>query len=124
MFRKIDQILKKSPFYRMITVVSLVAIGESFLNLFNHRFLFSNMQTTYTFLFLYGAMLLLSKLSLPKWLLFILVYLIFFTIASVEMFLDHSYVDYTSFIVVGGVTLLVATIVTIGAVEIKRRGYH
>ncbi|MEX1550350.1 hypothetical protein [Enterococcus sp. C50] len=124
MFRKIDQILKKSPFYRMIAVVSLVAIGESFLNLFNHRFLFSNMQTTYTFLFLYGAMLLLSKLSLPKWLLFILVYLIFFTIASVEMFLDHSYVDYTSFIVVGGVTLLVATIVTIGAVEIKRRGYH
>lgn len=124
MFRKIDQILKKSPFYRMIAVVSLVAISESFLNLFNHRFLFSNMQTTYTFLFLYGAMLLLSKLSLPKWLLFILVYLIFFTIASVEMFLDHSYVDYTSFIVVGGVTLLVATIVTIGAVEIKRRGYH
>ncbi|GEK36385.1 hypothetical protein K5E_06370 [Enterococcus thailandicus] len=124
MFRKIDQILKKSPFYRMIAVVSLVAIGESFLNLFNHRFLFSNMQTTYTFLFLYGAMLLLSKLSLPKWLLFILVYLIFFTIASVEMFLDHSYVDYTSFIVVGGVTLLVATIVTIGAVEIKRRGYR
>ncbi|MFB8467619.1 hypothetical protein [Enterococcus thailandicus] len=124
MFRKIDQILKKSPFYRMIAVVSLVAIGESFLNLFNHRFLFSNMQTTYTFLFLYGAMLLLSKLSLPKWLLFILVYLIFFTIASVEMFLDHSYVDYTSFIVVGGVTLLVATIVTIGALEIKRRGYR
>lgn len=124
MFRKIDQILKKSPFYRMIAVVSLVAIGERFLNLFNHRFLFSNMQTTYTFLFLYGAMLLLSKLSLPKWLLFILVYLIFFTIASVEMFLDHSYVDYTSFIVVGGVTLLVATIVTIGAVEIQRRGYH
>ncbi|MDT2734254.1 hypothetical protein P7H24_07155 [Enterococcus thailandicus] len=124
MFRKIDQILKKSPFYRMIAVVSLVAIGESFLNLFNHRFLFSNMQTTYTFLFLYGAMLLLSKLSLPKWLLFILAYLIFFTIASVEMFLDHSYVDYTSFIVVGGVTLLVATIVTIGAVEIKRRGYR
>ncbi|WP_075491214.1 hypothetical protein ACF3OA_05225 [Enterococcus thailandicus] len=124
MFRKIDQILKKSPFYRMIAVVSLVAISESFLNLFNHRFLFSNMQTTYTFLFLYGAMLLLSKLSLPKWLLFILVYLIFFTIASVEMFLDHSYVDYTSFIVVGGVTLLVATIVTIGAVEIQRRGYH
>lgn len=124
MFRKIDQILKKSPFYRMIAVVSLVAIGESFLNLFNHRFLFSNMQTTYTFLFLYGAMLLLSKLSLPKWLLFILVYLIFFTIASVEMFLDHSYVDYTSFIVVGGVTLLVATIVTIGAVEIQRRGYR
>ncbi|MGX7134179.1 hypothetical protein [Enterococcus thailandicus] len=124
MFRKIDQILKKSPFYRMIAVVSLVAIGESFLNLFNHRFLFSNMQTTYTFLFLYGAMLLLSKLSLPKWLLFILVYLIFFTIASVEMFFDHSYVDYTSFIVVGGVTLLVATIVTIGAVEIKRRGYR
>ncbi|ASZ07906.1 hypothetical protein [Enterococcus thailandicus] len=124
MFRKIDQILKKSPFYRMIAVVSLVAIGESFLNLFNHRFLFSNMQTTYTFLFLYGAMLLLSKLSLPKWLLFILVYLIFFTIASVEMFLDHSYIDYTSFIVVGGVTLLVATIVTIGAVEIKRRGYR
>lgn len=124
MFRKIDQILKKSPFYRMIAVVSLVAISESFLNLFNHRFLFSNMQTTYTFLFLYGAMLLLSKLSLPKWLLFILVYLIFFTIASVEMFLDHSYVDYTSFIVVGGVTLLVATIVTIGAVEIKRRGYR
>ncbi|WP_393968533.1 MULTISPECIES: hypothetical protein [Enterococcus] len=124
MFRKIDQILKKSPFYRMIAVVSLVAIGESFLNLFNHRFLFSNMQTTYTFLFLYGAMLLLSKLYLPKWLLFILVYLIFFTIASVEMFLDHSYVDYTSFIVVGGVTLLVATIVTIGAVEIKRRGYR
>lgn len=40
------------------------------------------------------------------------------------MFLDHSYVDYTSFIVVGGVTLLVATIVTIGAVEIQRRGYH
>lgn len=124
MFRKIDQILKKSPFYRMIAVVSLVAIGESFLNLFNHRFLFSNMQTTYTFLFIYGAMLLLSKLSLPKWLLFILVYLIFFTIASVEMFLDHSYIDYTSFIVVGGVTLLVATIVTIGAVEIKRRGYR
>ncbi|MDK4351813.1 hypothetical protein M4I17_05230 [Enterococcus thailandicus] len=124
MFRKIDQILKKSPFYRIIAVVSLVAIGESFLNLFNHRFLFSNMQTTYTFLFLYGAMLLLSKLSLPKWLLFILAYLIFFTIASVEMFLDHSYVDYTSFIVVGGVTLLVATIVTIGAVEIKRRGYR
>ncbi|XUB29364.1 hypothetical protein IGJ66_001646 [Enterococcus sp. DIV0176] len=30
MFRKIDQILKKSPFYRMIAVVSLVAIGESF----------------------------------------------------------------------------------------------
>lgn len=87
MFRKIDQILKKSPFYRMIAVVSLVAIGESFLNLFNHRFLFSNMQTTYTFLFLYGAMLLLSKLYLPKWLLFILVYLIFLLLLALKCFL-------------------------------------
>ncbi|MDA3973522.1 hypothetical protein PF023_05655 [Enterococcus thailandicus] len=124
MFQKIDHFFKKSPIYRMIAVISFVAIGESFLNVLNHRFLFSNMQTTYTFLFVYGAMLLFSKLSLPKWLLFILVYLLFFTIASVEMFLDHSYVDYTSFIVVGGVTLLIATIVTIGAVEIKSRGHR
>ncbi|MBO0482401.1 hypothetical protein [Candidatus Enterococcus courvalinii] len=124
MFRKIDQFVKKSPIYRMIVVITLVAVGEVLFNLINHRFLFSNMQTTYTFLLLYGGMLLVSKLRLPSWLLFVLVYLIFFSMFSVEMFLDHSYVDYTSFIVIGGITLLIATIVTIGAVEIKKRGHR
>ncbi|WP_206909113.1 hypothetical protein [Enterococcus sp. DIV0660C] len=108
----------------MIVVVTIVAAGEALFDLINHRFLFRNMRTTYTFLLLFAGMSLVSKLRLPNWLLFILVYLIFFSIFSIEMFFDHSYVDYTSFMVIGGITLLIATIVTIGAVKIKSRGHR
>jgi len=71
------------------------------------------MDFTLLLIGMYGYILLLLKYIHQIWLQFLISFIAAFIIFTLQMFSDGSYVDYTSFIVVGGVALFLAFIMVV-----------
>ena len=104
---------RNKPVFRMIFIVLVVTFTTLTINIIQGDSILQNMDFTLLLIGMYGYILLLQKYIHQIWLQFLISFIVAFIIFTLQMFSDGSYVDYTSFIVVGGVALFLAFIMVV-----------
>ena len=104
---------RNKPVFRMIFIVLVVTFTTLTINIIQGDSILQNMDFTLLLIGMYGYILLLLKYIHQIWLQFLISFIAAFIIFTLQMFSDGSYVDYTSFIVVGGVALFLAFIMVV-----------
>ncbi|WP_270343094.1 transporter [Lactococcus lactis] len=104
---------RNKPVFRMIFIVLVVTLTTLTINVIQGDPILQNMDFTLLLIGLYGYILFLLKYIHQIWLQFLISFIAAFIVFTLQMFSDGSYVDYTSFIVVGGVALFLAFIMVV-----------
>ena len=97
----------------MIFIVLVVTFTTLIINIIQGDPILQNMDFTLLLIGMYGYILLLQKYIHQIWLQFLISFIAAFIVFTLQMFSDGSYVDYTSFIVVGVVALFLAFIMVV-----------
>jgi len=98
---------------KMIIIILVATIVTLTINLFKGK---SILENSYSIIFLIAIFLfslLISKYISSIWLQFVSSFVVVFILLSIQMFIDGSYVDYTSFIIIGGVALFLTFMILI-----------
>ena len=106
--KKLDEFFKQHPFYYSFGISIGVIVLQTLVNIIQHRPMFDEIGSI-----LYGIgiilfSLLIARLTHRVYVRFGAAFIINFAYFSIQMFFDDSYVNYTSFIVTGGVAILMA----------------
>ena len=104
---------RNKPVFRMIFIVLVVTFTTLTINIIQGDPILQNMDFTLLLIGMYGYIFLLQKYIHQIWLQFLISFIAAFIVFTLQMFSDGSYVDYTSFIVVGGVALFLAFIMVV-----------
>lgn len=107
--KKLDNLLEKNPLYFFLFLIILTVLFKMFLNIIQQRPIFTDIGEVFFIIGFYFVSWIIAKLFHSIYFRFFVGFIITFTYLSVEMFFDGSYVDYTSFIVTGGVAIFIAT---------------
>lgn len=111
--KKIVDLLKKDPLYFLAFLVIIIAVFNILSSFVRHRPLFENIDNIVFIMAFYFVSWGMTKVTRSTVLRFLLSFILSFALFSVDMFFDGSYVDYTSFIVTGGVSLFIAAMMLI-----------
>lgn len=98
-----------------------MAFVQMIFNLIKQRSIFQNMEGAYYVGGLYLVSWLLSKLRVSRLIRFLIAYLVSFTVLSIPMFFDGSYVNYTSFVVTGFGAIFIALMILVVIFGLNRR---
>lgn len=101
------------PVFRMIFIVLVVTFTTLTINIIQGDPILQNIDFTLLLIGMYGYIFLLQKYIHQIWLQFLISFIAAFIVFTLQMFSDGSYVDYTSFIVIGGVALFLAFIMVV-----------
>lgn len=104
---------RNKPVFRMIFIVLVVTFTTLTINIIQGDPILQNIDFTLLLIGMYGYIFLLQKYIHQIWLQFLISFIAAFIVFTLQMFSDGSYVDYTSFIVVGGVALFLAFIMVV-----------
>lgn len=104
---------RNKPVFRMTFIVLVVTFTTLTINIIQGDPILQNMDFTLLLIGMYGYILLLLKYIHQIWLQFLISFIAAFVVFTLQMFSDGSYVDYTSFIVIGGVALFLAFIMVV-----------
>ncbi|WP_223247158.1 transporter [Lactococcus lactis] len=104
---------RNKPVFRMIFIVLVVTFTTLTINIIQGDPILQNMDFILLLIGMYGYIFLLLKYIHQIWLQFLISFIAAFVVFTLQMFSDGSYVDYTSFIVVGGVALFLAFIMVV-----------
>lgn len=104
---------RNKPVFRMIFIVLVVTFTTLTINITQGDPILQNMDFTLLLIGMYGYIFLLLKYIHQIWLQFLISFIAAFIVLTLQMFSDGTYVDYTSFIVVGGVALFLSFIMVV-----------
>lgn len=104
---------KNKPIGKMIIIVLIATLLTLAINLMEGKPLLKNGDFIIFLIAIYGLSFVISKYIYVIWLQVLSSFVVLFIFLSIEMFYDGSYVDYTSFIVIAGVALLLSFAVLI-----------
>ena len=111
MTKKINNYLKFHPIVKVILLIIVSTIALIVINLFNHESLFNNFSYVYYLIFFSAVILLLQKTHTESVTRLIIGFVASFIFFSVNMFIEDSYVNYSSFIVIAIVSVLLDIII-------------
>lgn len=120
--KKLDNLLEKNPLFFVLFLTILMVLFKMFLNIIQHHSAFDDMGAVFLIIGFYFVSWVIAKLFHSIYFRFFICFIVTFTYLSVEMFFDGSYVDYTSFIVTGGVAIFIAVMMLLlmHVVDVKK----
>lgn len=111
--KKLNEFVTKHPLYFLFFIAIIVGLFKLFLNIIKQRPVYEELDIIiYTFC-LYFVCWIISKTVHNTYIRFCVAAFINFIYLSIQMFFDGSYVNYTSFIVTGGVAAFIAVMMVI-----------
>lgn len=97
----------------MIIIVLIATLVTLSINLMEGKPLLEDSDFIIFLIAIYGFSFIISKYIYARWLQVFSSFVVLFILLTIQMFNDGSYVDYTSFIVIAGVALLLSFAVLI-----------
>lgn len=120
--KKLNNLLKKNPLYFLLFLIILMSLFKILLNIVQQRPIFNDIDSVFFIIGFYFVSWIIAKLFHSIYFRFFVCFIVTFTYLSVEMFFDGSYVDYTSFIVTGGVAIFITAMMLLlmHVVDVKK----
>lgn len=106
--KKLNDFFKQHPFYFSFGILIGVIVLHTLVNIIQHRPMFNEIESTLYSIGIVLLSLLIARLTHRVYVRFGTAFIINFAYLSIQIFFVDSYVNYTSFIVTGGVAILMA----------------
>lgn len=109
--KKINELLKKHPLSVLFVTAIIVGLLKMFINTIQRRPIYEELDGVIYIFGVYLVCWIIAKIIHNTYIRLGVVAFITFIYLSIQMFFDGSYVNFTSFIVTGGVAILIAVII-------------
>lgn|SRR5699024_4993233 len=106
--KKLDKFFKQHPFYFLFGLAIGLILLHTLVNVIQHCPIFDEIEQIFYVIGIFLISEITAKLTHNIYIRFGVSFIVNFAYLSIQMFFDGSYVNYTSFIVTGGVAVFIA----------------
>lgn len=118
--KKLHELLKEKTVYMFLLLVIIMFLVQIIINIFNQNPYFQNIGRIFLVTVLISICWLVSKLTISTSFKLLISFCIMFIYQTISMFFNNSYADYTSFIVIGIISLFFTLLMLIPISNNKR----
>lgn len=121
--KKLNELLKQKPLYTLFVIAIVVGMIKVCTNIIQHYPVYEELDSIIYIFGIYFICWIIVKTIHNTYIRFGVATFISFIYLNVQMFFDGSYVNYTSFIVIGVVAVLIAAIMMV-VIHVLDRWYE